>query len=205
MKKVILASLMQVLLMGSFSAFADEPDTPVPVTPVVTVGGGNINFIGAIVAAPCAVDNTSDGQTVNLGQVPTNRLSARGNSSSAVPFTIKLTGCNLGVNATDPSKPASYTSASITFKGATTGNNTTLAVQSAASGAGDTTTTAQNVGIQILQNNTAVSVDGSTATAVQKIVAGSNAIPFSAAYVATGNSVVAGSANSTVNIQVTYE
>lgn len=204
MKKVILASLMPVLLMGSFSAFADDP-APAPETVPVTIDGGKINFTGAIVAAPCAVDNTSDGQTVKLGQVPTNRLSAKGDSSSAVPFTIKLTGCDLSVSATDPTKAAAYTSASITFNGATTGDDTTLAVQSAASGAGDTTTSAQNVGIQILQNNTAVNVDGSTATAAQKIVAGSNEIPFSAAYVATDEGVVAGSANSTVNFQVTYE
>lgn len=191
---------MPVLLTGSFSAFAD--DAPAP---PVTVDGVKINFSGSIVAAPCAVDNTSDGQTVNLGQVPANRLAAKGDSSSAVPFTIKLTGCDLSVNATDPSEPVSYTSASITFNGATTGDDTTLAVQSAASGAGDTTTSAQNVGIQILQNNTAVSVDGSTATAAKKIVAGTNEIPFSAAYVATADGVVAGPANSTVNFQVTYE
>lgn len=196
MKKVILASLMPMLLTGCFSAFAEDS---------VTVDGGKINFTGAIVAAPCAVDNTSDGQTVHLGQVPVNHLAAKGDSSSAVPFTIKLIGCDLSVNATDPSKSASYTSASIIFNGATIGDDTTLAVHSAASGAGDDTTAAQNVGVQILQNNMAVSVDGSTATAAQKIMAGSNEIPFSAAYVATADGVVAGSANSTVNFQVNYE
>ncbi|AWF33347.1 fimbrial family protein (plasmid) [Klebsiella oxytoca] len=200
MKKLIFASLMPVLLMGSFSAFAEEV-----VTPPITVDGGKINFTGAIVAAPCAVDNTSDGQTVNLGQVPTNRISAKGDSSSAVPFTVKLIGCDLSVSATDPKKPAAYTSASITFNGATTVDDTTLAVHSAASGAGDTTSAAQNVGIQIRQNNTAVSVNGSKATAAQKIVPGTNEIPFSANYVATADGVVAGSANSTVNFQVTYQ
>lgn len=198
MKRVVLASLIPVLMVGSFSAVAD-------VSPI-SVNGGTINFHGAIVAAPCAVDNAADGQTVNLGQVPSNRLAAKGDSSSAVPFNIKLTGCDLSsADATDPDATASYTSASITFNGATTGDDTTLAVQSAASGAGDTTTAAQNVGVQILQNNTAVKVDGSTASAVQKIHAGSNELPFSAVYVATADGVVAGSANAIVNFQVNYE
>lgn len=198
MKKILLASLMPVLMTSSFSSIAAPAS--------VTVDGGKINFTGSIVAAPCAVDNGTDGQTVKLGQVPTNRLAAKGDSSSAVPFTIKLTGCDLtSIDDVNPETSANYTSASITFNGATAGDDSTLAVLSAASGAGDTTTAAQNVGIQILQNNKAVKVDGSTATTAQKILAGSNEIPFSAAYVAIADGVVAGSANSTVNFQVNYE
>lgn len=192
MKKIILASLMA----GSFSVSAADP---------VTVDGGKINFTGAIISAPCAVDNATDGQTVTLGQVPANRLGSKGDSSSAVPFTIKLTGCDLASDAQDPEQAVSYTGASITFNGATAGDDSTLAVVSAASSAGDTTTAAQNVGIQILQNNKAVKVDGSAASAAQKIYAGANEISFSAAYVATADGVVAGSANSTVNFLVNYE
>ncbi|HGU9825296.1 TPA: fimbrial protein [Enterobacter cancerogenus] len=201
MKKNILVSLIPALMMaGTAPAFADS----------VTVDGGKINFTGSVVAAPCAVDATSDGQTVVMGQVPANRLAGKGDASSAVPFTIKLTGCDLqgastSAEAGNAAKAISYTSASITFNGATAGDSTTLAISSAASGAGDTTSAAQNVGLQILQNNTPVTVDGSTATTAQKIYAGANEIPFSAAYVATADGVVAGSANSTVNFQVTYE
>lgn len=171
-----------------------------------TVDGGKINFEGSVVAAPCAVDNTSDGQTVRLGQVPVSRLASKGNTSSTVPFNIKLTGCDLSaIDPADSENTVSYTSASIIFNGATTGDDSTLAIQPASSGAGDTTTAAQNVGIQIYQNNQAVKVDGSTATAAQKILNGNNEIPFSAAYVATADGVVAGSANSTVNFQISYE
>lgn len=197
MKKNIFASLIPaVLVFGAVPAFADS----------VTVDGGRINFSGAVVSAPCAVDATSDGQTVVLGQIPANRLAAKGDTSAAVPFTIKLTGCDLTSDSSgDETAAVSYTSASITFNGATAGDNSTLAISSAASGAGDTTSAAKNVGLQILQNNTPVIVDGSTATTAQKIYAGANEIPFSAAYVATADGVVAGSANSTVNFQVTYE
>ncbi|WNN45702.1 fimbrial protein [Winslowiella toletana] len=197
MKKNIIASLIPAVMMfGTVPAFADS----------VTVDGGKINFTGAVIAAPCAVDATSDGQTVVLGQIPANRLSAKGDTSSTVPFTIRLTGCDLTPdNSGDETEAVSYTSASITFNGATAGDSSTLAISSAASGAGDTTSAAKNVGLQILQNNIPVTVDGSAATAAQKIYAGANEIPFSAAYVATADGVVAGSANSTVNFQVTYE
>lgn len=198
MKKNILACLIPaVMMVSAVPAFAET----------VTVDGGKINFTGAVVAAPCAVDATSDGQTVVMGQVPANRLAAKGDASSAVPFTIRLTGCDLAsdISGVDETEATSYTSASITFNGATAGDSSTLAISSAATGAGDTTSTAKNVGLQILQNNTPVTVDGSAATAAQKIYAGANEIPFSAAYVATADGVVAGSANSTVNFQVTYE
>ena len=197
MKKICLATLFPILLSA----------TSVAVASPVTVDGGQINFAGSIVAAPCALDNTSDGQTVQLGQVPSNRLAKKGDSSSAVPFTIKLTGCELNYidSSSDPDVPATYTSASITFNGATTGDSTTLAVSPGSSGAGDTTSAAQNVGIQILQNNIPVTVDGSSATASQNIYAGANEIPFSAAYVATGDNVVAGTANALVNFKINYE
>lgn len=199
MKKVILASIFPLLMTSAFSSLAANPAP-------LQIDGGKINFTGAVVSAPCAVDNVTDDQTVRLGQVPTNRLVGRGSTSSAVPFTIKLTGCDLSsADVTDPTKPASYTSASVTFSGSTVTDDSTLAILSAASGAGDTTTAAQNVGIQILQNNTAVKVDGSTATTAHKILVGTNEIPFSAVYVATADGVVAGSANAIVNFLVNYE
>lgn len=198
MKKLALAALLPALFVTAFSGHAAAP--------AITVDGGKINFEGAVVAAPCAVDNTTDKQTVILGQVPASRLAAKGDTSSAVPFTIGLTGCDLSVvDPADKDKTVSYTSASIIFNGATTGDDSTLAIQPASNGAGDTTSAAQNVGIQIFQNNTAVKVDGSTATAAQTILSGNNQIPFSAAYVATADGVVPGSANATVNFQVSYE
>lgn len=198
MKKLTIAALMPALFVSAFSVHAAAPP--------VTVDGGKINFEGAVIAAPCSIDNTTDGQTVILGQVPAARLATKGDTSSAVPFTIGLTGCDLTVaDQTEPDETVSYTSASITFNGATAGDDSTLAIQPASNGAGDTTSAAQNVGIQIFQNNKAVKVDGSTATDAQKILSGNNQIPFSAAYVATADGVVPGSANSTVNFQISYE
>ncbi|WP_223821316.1 fimbrial protein [Pantoea sp. B_10] len=161
MKKIILAALMPVLMVAASDAMAGDP---APAQTPITIDGGKINFSGSIVATPCAVDNDSDGQTVKLGQVPANHFSAAGDTSAAVPFSIKLTGCVLDKDATGAT--ANYTGAAITFKGtAVSGKADVLALSPSASGAGDETKPAANVGIQILQNGTAVAVDGSKASA----------------------------------------
>ena len=199
MKKILFASLFPVLIGSAFQAFAGAPAP-------ATVDGGKINFTGSIVAAPCAVDNDSGGQIIRLGQVAANKLVGAGSTSASVPFAIKLTGCDLSAkDASDATKSASYTKASITFSGNTVSGNTKALALSGNMGG---ETVAQNVGIQILQNGTAVAVDGSTATAQSKIHAGQNEIPFSANYVQVGaesDEVVAGLANASVNFMVSYE
>jgi len=193
MKKVILGSLLPVFMAGSFATYAAAPDA-------VSVDGGKINFTGSVVAAPCAVDNSSDGQTVSLGQIATNQLVSKGATGSAVPFTIKLIGCDLSPQAGAVDDTSDYTKASITFSGSTV-DATTLQVT--ANGAGQQP--AKNVGIQIMQANKAVNVDGSASTETQNMIAGVNEIPFTATYVATDASVTAGSANSSVNFKINYE
>lgn len=205
MKKVVLASLLPLLLATSLSSWAGTGDDNDPTTPAVapqsvSVEGGKINFTGSVVAAPCAVDNASDGQTVKLGQIATNQLASEGATGSAVPFTIKLVGCDLSPTAADTDATSNYTKASIKFTGSSI-DATTLALS--ADGAGEQP--AQNVGIQIFQANKAVNVDGTGSTAAQDIIAGDNEIPFTATYVATNAGVIAGSANGSVNFQVTYE
>lgn len=196
-EKFLAVAIMSALMASTFSVSAADtaPEK-------VTVNGAKINFTGTVVSAPCIVDNDSNNQTVNLGQVTTKAMAKKGDSSTAVPFTIKLTGCDLAAtDVSDPTKSANYTKVAITFNGTTAGDDSTLAL--AGNGAGSSV--AKNVGIQILQNNTALKVDGSTPAQSSELVTGSNEIPFSAAYVATGDNVTAGSANSSVSFQITYE
>lgn len=196
MKKVILTS---ILLANSFSSFAeDSVESLAPES--VTVDGGKINFTGSIVAAPCAVDNSTDGQMVRLGQVAANQLASKGSTSSAVPFSIKLVGCDLSPLSGDTTATGNYTKASITFSGSST-DATTLAL----SGTGAGEYVARNVGIQIFQANKAVNVDGTSSTLSENIIAGENEIPFTASYVATDAEVTAGIANSSVDFKVSYE
>lgn len=195
MKKVILASLLPMLMAGVFSSYA----AAVAPTPV-SVDGGKINFNGSVVAAPCAVDNSSDGQSVTLGQIATNELASKGATGSAVPFSIKLIGCDLSPQASAAEGTTNYTKASITFSGS---NLDATTLQVSADGAGQLP--AENVGIQIMQANKAVNVDGTKSTITQDLIAGTNEIPFTATYVATDASVVAGAANASVNFRVNYE
>lgn len=198
MKKFIVTSLLpSLLLAGGFNGTAFAGETPVVPTPV-TVDGGKINFSGSIVATPCAVDSDSDGQTVKLGQVPANHFTAADMTTSPVPFTIKLTGCKLNADTSG----SAYTSAAITFRGTTVADKSSVLALASASGSGDTVAT--NVGIQILQSGKPLIIDGSSSATKQTLLAGSNSLDFSAEYIATSASVTAGSANSSIDFQVTY-
>jgi type 1 fimbria pilin len=77
-------------------------------------------------------------------------------------------------------------------------------LQVTANGAGQQP--AKNVGIQIMQANKAVHVDGTASTEASNILVGENEIPFTATYVATAETgVTAGAANSSVNFTVNYQ
>lgn len=195
----VLASLVSLLTMGALPLYAKaDPAAPKP----VTVDGGKIQFTGSVVSAPCVVDNDTESQMVNLGQIAANSLGKKGSTGSPVGFNIKLTGCDLTPPGANPTETANYTKASIVFNGAPAGDDsTTLSLN--ANGSGESV--AKNVGIQISQNNVPVKINGSTATNSSNLHVGSNLIPFAATYVATGDAVVAGSANAVVNFSVNYE
>lgn len=61
---------------------------------VTTVNGGTVHFKGEVVNAACAVNTNSFDQTVNLGQVRSERLKVDGAKSNPVGFTIELNDCD---------------------------------------------------------------------------------------------------------------
>lgn len=153
---------------------------------------GVIQFEGAITDTPCVVDNDDANQTVGLGQYKKGAFTKKGDTSAPVSFEIKLLGC-----ATD-----TFSNATVKFAGHTTPESpTTLALS--ASQAGDTV--ASGVGIQILQNNKPVAVDGNTAAGAINLDDGDNTFRFLAQYVAVADEVTAGSANSYANFSVSYK
>ncbi|WP_338558799.1 fimbrial protein [Erwinia sp. E_sp_B04_7] len=196
MNKLILTSLLPVLMASVSPTFAADPVPP----KIVTVDGGDINFTGSIVSAPCSVENGSDGQSVYLGQVASNQFTSQGDTSSPVKFKIKLTGCNLTPLTGDTSATVGYTKATVKFMGDAI-NATTLKLSGENSG----DAIAKNVGIQISQGNKPVTINDYVGTTSHELTEGANEIPFTAAYVATDAAVTAGVANSTVNFRVTYE
>lgn len=146
---------------------------------------GTVNFTGQIVESTCSIAPGNNNQTVDLGQVSANAFGGQGGATSAKNFSIKLADCNTEIAS----------QASVLFSGETA-NDTALKTSE-----GDAT----NVGIQILQNGTALKLDGVTPSAAQDLIEGENSLDFAARYVALSDEVAAGEANATANFTLQYE
>ncbi|MBI6523063.1 type 1 fimbrial major subunit FimA [Proteus mirabilis] len=171
------------------SVFAVSAEDPVGNGPV-TVNGGEIFFKGELVNAACAVDSSSDGQIVKLGQVRTAKLAKTGDFSENTNFTIQLNDCDSKVAST----------AKVAFTGVSAaGQDDVLAVSSSSAGG------AKNVGIQILDSKSApMSFDGAGFGNATKLHDGKNIIPFQARYYALG-ATEPGIANANATFAVQYE
>lgn len=180
---------LKFISMAVFSALTLGVATSASAAPA-TVNSGTVHFKGEVVNAACAVNANSFDQTVQLGQVRTEKLKADGDKSAAVGFNIELSDCDTKVS----------NGASILFSGTTVATkNNVLALQGSASG------TATNVGVQVLDHTgSAVTFDGNTPTASYTLSDGTNKIPFQALYIATGQST-AGTANADATFKVQYQ
>lgn len=160
---------------------------------VTTVGsGGTINFEGSLVQTACTVDNSSKTQTVDLKSVDTAAMVDLGAKSPAIPFTLKLTGCDITVQQT----------ATFGFTGDAALNSTTALKNLDIGG-----TAATNVGVQI-ENSAGgiVPIDGSyDAGSELSLTSGdNNTANFTAYMISTAPVATAGSLHSTVNFLVQY-
>lgn len=150
------------------------------------VDGGTIHFEGELVNAACSVNTDSADQVVTLGQYRTDIFNAVGNTSALIPFTIQLNDC-------DPV---------VAFSGqADAINDNLLAIASSTN-----TTTATGVGIEILDNTSAIlKPDGNSFSTNQNLIPGTNVLHFSARYKGTGTSASAGQANADATFIMRYE
>ena len=179
----------------SVTAFADdepgENENPAEVSPI-KVEGGEVLFTGTIVETPCIIENNGAEQEVKLGQFRKDSFSGKDTTSSPVGFDIKLLGCAVDV----------YKTAAITFDGGRiSGSDDILAPVSGQ--AGDEV--AKGVGIQILQNNKVVPVNGVDTTDFINLDEGNNSFRFQARYIALGDEVSAGTANASAQFAITYQ
>lgn len=187
-KRILLIALPVGLVLAN-PAFADDGDGTVK---PITVSGGTVQFQGSIVNAPCTIDNDSAHRVVDLGQYRVDSFSGTGSTSSAVPFYINLIGCSA----------ETYSTAAITFNGITAdGNNKALSL--AARQAGDTT--AGGVGIQVLQDNKVLALDGTTPSAPKPFDETGVRLGFQAQYIALNQTVTPGSANAVADFTITYQ
>ena len=172
MKKNLIAV---ALVAGVFSAYAMADD-------------GIINFIGEITDDACTITNdVGNPLQVTLGTVSRATLDGgAGKTASPTAFNIQLTNC-----------PASVSSATVKFDGASAnGDNTALALTQESG-------VATGVGIQITDPANVI-VPLYTASTAYPLQTGTNSIPFVARYLAVSNSVSAGPANATTNFTVNY-
>lgn len=178
--KIAVSLIAGIALMGTAQAAT------------TTVNGGNIHFEGELVNAACSVSTESADQTVQLGQYRTASFTAVGQTTTQIPFTIVLHDCDTAVAKT----------ASVAFTGQTDATDPTLlAINSS-----DNATTATGVGIEILDRTSAsLTPNGTTFSAAQTLIDGTNTLPFTAAYKSTAASTTAGQANADATFVMKYE
>ncbi|WLI78879.1 type 1 fimbrial major subunit FimA [Kosakonia sp. H02] len=163
-----------------------------PVTPPMSVSGGNIHFEGELVHAACALSMRSSTQTVTLGYYRTSSFSKIGDTTPSVPFSLMVNECDHSVAST----------ASVAFSGrADARDSSLLSLSSGSNGA-----SATGVGIEILDTTSKpLKPDGASFSAAQSLVGGSNTLRFSARYKATAAVATAGQANADATFIMKYE
>lgn len=178
MKKHLLAVMITGFVFGGI-ATAQAAST--------TVTGGTVNFVGEVVDAACSVSADSVNQTITLSQVRTAKLTASGMfAQQKEPFTIVLEDCDTTVSQ----------NAGVTFNGQQDPVIDTALANTAGAGA------AANVALQLFGpdgNQLNIGEDSSTIT----LINGTNTIPLSVDYVATG-AATPGNVASTATFNVNY-
>lgn len=178
----IAASLVATLGLVVSAANADT----------VTVNGGNVHFTGDLVNAACAVSTGSSNLTVPMGQYRTAAFAAVGDTSAKIPFEIVLNDCDPSVAAT----------AAVAFSGQIDATDKTLLAITS----GDNSDTASGVGIEILDKASAtLPPNGSTFSATQDLIKGTNTLHFTARYKATAATAEPGQANADATFVMKYE
>ncbi|QQE43809.1 fimbrial protein [Hafnia alvei] len=156
---------------------------------VVTVYGGQLNYKGAVVSAPCSVSIDSQNQLVTMGQVRVKEFDGIGSWSQSQAFTIKLEDCDTDLAPT----------AGVLLKGITDGKDPQVFATEHSQGS------AKGVGIGIFDSQGNLIIPNSAPITFMSLIDGNNTISFSAKYRATENTVLAGSANAAISFEMVYQ
>jgi major type 1 subunit fimbrin (pilin) len=150
-------------------------------------GDTSVNVIGRVLSSSCEAD--IDPLIVNLGSYSKNELSAKGKTTAAKNFELRLKDC-----------PVEIKQIQVQFDGPTaTGDSSALLLS-------HDNDVARGVGVQLLDNAQKVLSPG-TRSQLTAISGGSgtvNKLAFSARYIATADTVVSGSANSNTTFTIWY-
>ncbi|ADO46905.1 fimbrial protein BcfA [[Enterobacter] lignolyticus] len=179
MKKHVLAMVVTAMMAGGAATAAQADST--------TVSGGTVNFVGQVVDAACAVSADSTDQTVTLSQVRTAKLTTAGmTANQKEAFSIKLADCDTTVSQ----------NAAVIFNG----QQDSIQVGALANTAGAGSAT--NVALQLYGPDGQTLNVGDTSAAIV-LVDGSNTLPLSVDYIATG-AATAGNVAATATFNMVY-
>ena len=166
----------------------------VVLSPAAFAADGTITFTGTITTNTCKIDGAESvgvaNKSVNLGDVPASALATEGEVAGNQAFSLVLTDCSVGSNASVAARFESLT------LGTTDGY---LAL--------DATSTAENVRIGIYDTSGTIQpVNGIVPTSSYVTLGedGDATLNYVAAYNSTGTPV-AGSANSQVSYTLSYQ
>lgn len=153
----------------------------------VTVYGGQINYNGQVVNAPCVVSINSQNQQVVMGQVRSDEFSGLGSWSDAQSFTIELQDCDTSLSST----------VGILFRGVADTNDPQVFQVGGGSAA-------KGIGLGIFNDKGQLIVPNSAPLTFQVLNDGNNTVPFIAKYRETKMKIQPGDANATIDFSLVY-
>ncbi|KWH02239.1 fimbrial protein [Burkholderia territorii] len=169
---------------------------------------GTINFTGSVVASTCTINGGTNDLTVPLPKASTNQLATAGATAGRTPFTLALSGCTTDSKDDEGvSIPAPVKKVSVAFEPGPNVNLETGRLKPTGADA------AKGVEIAILNDKyEPIKIGAESLTQGTQVVdidtaesgTGTATLQFAAQYVATGDAVSGGSANSFVTYSLVY-
>lgn len=186
MKKQALALFAASIIASATCASVQAAST----ASTLTVNGGNIQFKGSVVDAPCAVALESEDQIVHIEQVTLKSLGKKDEvSGQAQQFYVYLTNCDV----------STYTNAAITFSGQSDAASPGALANTAGSGG------AVGVALRLFgPDGKKLDVNSGTASGTVPLSTGENTIPMSVDYLTTADTPTAGSVEALATFQIIY-
>lgn len=174
---------MKLALKTLVIAFAAA--TAVPAAFADTASDGTVHITGTIKQNACTVENNS--VNVVLKDEFASVFTAAGQTSGDKEFTIDLKDCDSQI----------YSRVQTRFEGTLDGSDPTILK--------NVVGTAGGVGVQILDNGTAMAINNESAWSSEFTISGTTAkIPFTARYISTATAVTAGSVDTTATFYLQY-
>lgn len=149
-----------------------------------------LQVTGTVLPVSCNVGSSSKSINVNLGDISAGIFKAVGATSPPKEFSIALTGCSSNIEG-----------GIIQFTGTANGSDRTLLAIDRSS----PSTSADNVGIEIIDGQTGSVLPLGTASSSYTLQAGDNNLHYKLRYKATQVPVVSGTANAVMYFDLGYQ